>query len=77
MSKLCLRMDMQTAFLFAVIFPPPSAGPEIFASPDGPGTGFAANTDKTFIMEAVVGNIMLVDKSPGLFCCPVKDRMEF
>jgi len=64
-------MDMKAAFFFTVVFPPPAAGSKIFSRSDGPGTGLTADADKTFVMQAVVGNIILLNVSPGLVSGPV------
>src|SRR5580693_9066877 len=51
---------MQATFFFAVVFPPPPAGPEVLACADSPGTGGTADAHKPFVMEGVVRDVVPV-----------------
>jgi hypothetical protein len=64
---------MQTTFFFCCVFPPPAAGPEIFAGANGAGTWCATDTYKTAVVQNVIRNIIFVDVFFYLFSSSVKD----
>src|SRR6476660_4717819 len=64
---------MQSALFFICIFPPPSAGTEIFAWPDGTCAWRTTNTYKAAVMERVIGNIVFVYIVFYLLGGPMKD----
>src|ERR1700730_13960417 len=69
--------DMQSAFLFTVIFPPPSARSEIFSRLNSPGTGRTTNADKSFVMQRIIGDIMLTDKLTDFIGGPEQQWIVF
>src|ERR1700756_3062818 len=70
-------MAMKTAFFFRLVFPPPSAGPEIFAFADGPCAWGAANTWETLVVQGIVRYVMLFDVILYFVQCPVIKRVKF
>src|SRR5690606_24935773 len=50
LSIVYLSCGMQTAFLFAFVFPPPATGSEIFAGSDGACARLTANAWKAFVV---------------------------
>ena len=68
---------MQAALLFTVVFPPPATGAKIFPRPDRPGTGRTTDAHEAFIVERIIGNILLVDIGTHLLAIPVKERVIF
>ena len=65
-------MFVETAFLFAVAFPPPTSGAKIFTFFDSAGTRSATYAHKTFVVQYVVRNVMRFDKAFGIFESPVE-----
>ncbi len=64
---------MQTTFFFCCVFPPPTAGPEIFAGTYGTCTRSATDAYKSAVVQNVIRNIIIVDVFFYLFSCPVED----
>jgi len=70
-------MYMQTAFFFAIVFPPPTAGSEIFTGLDGSCTWRTTNTHKSSVMQYIVRYIIFINVSFHFFCGPVQYRVVF
>ena len=68
-------MFVETAFLFAIAFPPPTTGAEIFTFLDSAGTRSATYAHKTFVVQYVVRNVMHFDKGFGILESPVEYRV--
>ncbi len=67
---------MQTAF-FLRLFPPPPAGARIFSRLNGACTGCAANADEAFIVQLIVGHVMLIQVGQYFVVTPVDQRIKF
>ena len=68
---------MQAAFFVGGVFPPPSAGANVFAETDGTGARLATNAGKTGIVQFVVRHCMAADIIPDLCFRPVNERIQF
>ena len=68
---------METAFFFTIVFPPPSSRTEILTGPHRPGTGRTADAHKSFIMQGIVGDIVLIDIIPDYCGIPMQQRVVF
>lgn len=68
---------VQPAFFFAVVFPPPSSGPEVFPWPDCSGAGRTTDAHEAFIMKRVIGDMVGGDKFFQLRSVPGKQGVEF
>lgn len=63
---------METTFFFAFIFPPPSSGTEILAFFDGSRTRRTTDAHKTFIVQGIVWNVVLLNISLYLIKFPMQ-----
>src|SRR6516162_5309422 len=70
-------MDMQSTFLLACIFPPPTTSPEILTWSDGSGARRASDTHKTFVMKRVVWDLMVLDVISDFCIGPQKEGIVF
>src|SRR3989338_1153607 len=68
---------VQAALLVCGIFPPPSAGTNIFADGDGAGARCTTQAGVELVMQFVVGHIVLPDVSPHILVRPSQQRIEF
>jgi hypothetical protein len=68
---------MQSTLFFTLIFPPPPARSEVFSRSNRSCTRLAPDAWKSFIMQWVVGDIVLFQKMLYLRQCPMKQGMDF
>ena len=67
---------MQATLLLIGFLPPPSSRAGVIARLDGPGTWCAANAYKTFVVQWVIGYIILSDKINKLFLFPMQQWVK-
>ena len=77
--SICQFVDLfvfvETAFLFAIAFPPPTSGTKIFTFFDSAGTRSATYADKTFVVQYVVRNVVCFDNGFSILESPVEYRI--
>ena len=68
---------MQPALPMFGIFPPPTAGADVFAFFDGTGAGLTAYREESFVVETVVGNVVGFYKILNVVLTPINQGIEF
>ena len=64
------------AFGFLFLLPPPAPGALRLAAAYGAGTGRATDREKASIVQRVIGNAMIMDKSDNAAAGPVEQRVH-
>ncbi len=68
---------MEAALFLCGLFPPPAPGPFVFAGVGDTGAGGAADRLEAFVVERVVGDLVLQDVLPDLGRGPVGEGVPF
>src|SRR3990167_7412711 len=69
-------LDVQAAFLGALLLPPPAAGAEVFADADGAGAGLAADAGEELVVQGSQPMLVLGNEMPYVAPGPFDDGAD-